>query len=280
MSTQTARPAKALTPPDIIARKGGDPLVCLTAYTTPVAKLVDGHCDLILVGDSVGMVVHGLDNTLGVTMEMMILHGQAVRRGLRHALMVVDLPFGAYEAGPDQAFANAVRLVKETGCDAIKIEGGVHMAETIRFLTERSIPVVAHIGLTPQSIRRFGGYKVQGRGDAADHVLADAVAVSEAGAFAVVVESVPESLGTRITEAIAVPTIGIGASATCDGQILVVDDMLGMFTDFTPKFVKRYGELAGHAQEAIARYAEEVRTRTFPGPDHVYGEGPAKAGKT
>lgn len=278
MSTQrTAN--KPLTPPDILARKGGDPLVCLTAYSTPVARFMDAHCDLVLVGDSVGMVVHGLDNTLGVTLEMMILHGQAVRRGLKHALMLVDLPFGSYEAGPEQAFENAVRLIKETGCEAIKIEGGVHMAPTIRFLTERSIPVVAHIGLTPQSIKRFGGYKVQGRGEAAERVLADARAVADAGAFAVVVESVPEILGARITSEIDIPTIGIGASSSCDGQILVVDDLLGMFTDFTPKFAKRYAELAATAEAAIEAYAVDVKARRFPGPEHVYGETPRPASR-
>lgn len=270
--------ALPVTPPDIRARKGGMPLVCLTAYTTPVAKLVDRHCDLILIGDSVGMVVHGLPDTLGVTMEMMVLHGRAVRRGLSHALMVVDMPFGSCEEGPEQAFRNAAILMRETGCSAVKIEGGVHMAPTIKFLTERSIPVVGHVGLTPQSVHRFGGYKVQGRGSEGEAVLRDAQAVAEAGAFAVVLEKVPDALARRVTAEIPVPTIGIGASAGCDGQILVVDDMLGIFTDFTPKFAKRYAELGEAADAAISTYADEVRARKFPAPEHVYGDTPKPVG--
>ena len=264
-----------MTPPKLIARKGGDPIVALTAYTTPMAQIVDRHCDLVLVGDSVGMVLHGMPDTLGVTMDMMVLHGQAVRRGLKSALMLVDLPFGSYEESPEQAFRNASRLMAETGCAAVKLEGGVAMAETIAFLSARSIPVVGHIGLTPQSVHRFGGYGVQGRGAHAEAVLGDARAVAEAGAFAVVVEKVPDILARRITADIAVPTIGIGASAGCDGQILVVDDMIGMFADFKPKFVKRYAELADDADKAIAAYAEDVRARTFPAPEHVFGDSVA-----
>lgn len=266
-----------LTPPDIRARKGKEPLVCLTAYSTPIAKLVDRHCDLVLVGDSVGMVVHGLPSTVGVTMDMMVMHGQAVRRGLKNALLLVDLPFGSYEESPEQAFRNAARLMAETGASAVKLEGGVHMAETIAYLTARSIPVAGHIGLTPQAVNSFGGYKVQGRGAHGEKVLADAKAVAEAGAFAVVLEKVPEVLAKRITMAIDIPTIGIGASSSCDGQILVIDDMLGMFTDFAPKFAKRYAELAREADAAIASYASDVRARTFPGPEHVYGDGPQPA---
>lgn len=266
-----------MTPPKIVARKGGDPIVCLTAYTTPVAQIIDRHCDLVLVGDSVGMVVHGLPDTLGVTMEMMILHGQAVRRGLKSALMVVDLPFGSYEESPEQAFRNAARLMRETGCSAVKLEGGVQMAETVAFLTERSIPVMGHVGLTPQSVHRFGGYGVQGRGNQADAVLRDARAVAEAGAFAVVIEKVPDILARRITADIAVPTIGIGASAACDGQILVTDDVLGMFLKFKPKFAKRYAELGAEAERAVAQYASEVRARSFPASEHVFGDGPAPA---
>ncbi len=265
---------KAITSPQIARAKGTTPLVCLTAYTTPVAKLVDPHCDIVLVGDSVGMVLHGLPSTLGVSLEMMILHGKAVRRGLERALMVVDMPFGSYEEGPEQAFRNAARLMAETGCAAVKLEGGKEMAATVRFLTGRGIPVMAHVGLTPQSVNAFGGYAVQGRGEDADRVSADATAVVDAGAFAVVLEKVPESLARRITEEVAVPTIGIGASAVCDGQILVVDDMLGMFTDFRPKFVKRYAELGGEAGRAIAAYAAEVRERRFPAAGHVFGDGP------
>lgn len=268
-------PTPPVTPPAIMARKGNAPIVCLTAYTTPIAQLVDRHCDLVLVGDSVGMVMHGLPDTLGVTLDMMILHGKAVRRGLKSALMVVDLPFGTYEESPEQAFRNAATLMRETGAGAVKLEGGAHMAPTIRFLTQRAIPVVAHIGLTPQSVHTFGGYKVQGRGAEAQAVLRDAQAVAEAGAFAVVIEKVPDILARRITADIDIPTIGIGASAACDGQILVVDDMLGMFADFKPKFVKRYADLGTQAEKAIAAYAEEVRARRFPANEHLFGDVPA-----
>lgn len=269
---ETGSTRRPMTPPAIRARKGGVPIVCLTAYTTPMAQLVDKHCDLVLVGDSVGMVLHGLPDTLGVTVDMMVLHGKAVRRGLKSALMVVDMPFGSYEASPEEAFRNAAHLMRETGAEAVKIEGGEHMAPTIRFLSQRSIPVVAHIGLTPQAINAFGGYRVQGRGAEAEQVLRDAHAVAEAGAFAVVIEKVPEALARQITEDIAVPTIGIGASAACDGQILVVDDILGMFVDFRPKFVKRFAQLGNDAESAIAAYAEEVRARSFPAPEHLFSD--------
>ncbi|TDK51059.1 3-methyl-2-oxobutanoate hydroxymethyltransferase [Antarcticimicrobium luteum] len=270
MSATASSPA--LTAGDIRARKGGTPLVSLTCYTTPMARVMDTHCDFVLVGDSVGMVLHGLPSTLGVTMEMMILHGQAVARGLTHALMVVDMPFASYEEGPQQAFRNAARLMAETGAGAVKLEGGLHMAETIAFLTARGIPVMAHIGLTPQSVNTLGGYKVQGRDDQAAAVLADARAVAEAGAFAVVLEKIPASLADRITAEVPIPTIGIGASAGCDGQVLVVDDMLGLFAEFKPKFVKRYADLAQRAEAAIAEYASDVRARSFPGPEHVFAD--------
>lgn len=263
---------KRLVPPDVRARKGGTPLVVLTAYTTPIARLVDPHCDMVLVGDSVGMVLHGLPSTLGVTMEMMILHGQAVARGAEKAMMVIDMPFGSYEESPEQAFRNAARLMTETGASAVKLEGGAHMAPTIAFLTQRSIPVMAHIGLTPQAVNTLGGYRVQGRGGDAERIRADAHAVAGAGAFSVVLEKVPDALATGITREIDIPTIGIGASAACDGQVLVVDDMLGLFTSFRPKFVKRYAELGAEADKAIAAYAAEVRARTFPAPEHVFGE--------
>jgi 3-methyl-2-oxobutanoate hydroxymethyltransferase len=262
----------AITPPAIAKAKGGPPIVCLTAYTTPVAKLVDAHCDVVLVGDSVGMVLHGLPSTLGVTLDMMILHGKAVRRGVSRALLVVDLPFGSYEEGPDQAFRNAARAMAETGCAAVKLEGGASMAATIAFLTQRGIPVMAHLGLTPQSVNAFGGYGVQGRGADGARILRDAQAVAEAGAFAVVLEKIPDALATRITQEIPIPTIGIGASAACDGQILVVDDMLGAFADFRPKFVKRYAELGAAADRAIAAYAAEVRARKFPAAEHVFAD--------
>lgn len=267
---------KRLAPPDIQARKGTEPLVVLTAYTTPMARLVDAHCDIALVGDSVGMVLHGLPSTLGVTMDMMILHAQAVARGLNRAMMVVDMPFGAYEEGPEQAFRNAARLMAESGAAAVKLEGGLHMAETIAFLTRRGIPVMGHVGLTPQSVNVFGGYRVQGRGEDAERVRDDAIAVAEAGAFSVVLEKVPDALARDITRALAIPTIGIGASADCDGQVLVVDDMLGMFTSFRPKFVRRYAELGEAAEEAIAAYAADVRARRFPAPEHVFAAEPPR----
>jgi 3-methyl-2-oxobutanoate hydroxymethyltransferase len=270
--------SKALTPPDIAARKGSAPIVCLTAYTTPISRIVDRHCDLILVGDSVGMVLHGLASTVGVTLEMMILHGQAVRRGAERALVVVDLPFGSYEASPEQAFSSAARVMAETNCAAVKLEGGEAMAETVRFLTRRGIPVMAHVGLTPQAVNTFGGYKVQGRGASAERVAADARAVAEAGAFSVVLEKITDTLARTITQQISAPTIGIGASAACDGQILVIDDVLGLFDDFRPKFVKRYAEFGRDADAAIAAYAADVRERKFPAAEHVFGDGPQRRG--
>ena len=270
MSANSKTPA--ITASDILAQKGKTPIVSLTAYTTPMAQMMDEHCDFVLVGDSVGMVLHGLPSTLGVTMEMMILHGAAVARGLSRAMLVIDMPFGSYEESPQQAFGNAARLMRETNAAAVKLEGGVEMAPTIRFLVERGIPVMAHVGLTPQSINTLGGYKVQGRDDAGAAVLAGAQAVSEAGAFAVVLEKVPQNLADEITAAVPIPTIGIGASAGCDGQVLVVDDMLGLFTAFKAKFVKRYGNLGVDAEAAIAAYAAEVRAREFPAPEHVFAD--------
>ena len=263
---------RAVLPPDIRARKGQVPLVVLTAYTTPVARLVDAHCDMALVGDSVGMVLHGLPSTIGVTMEMMILHGRAVVRGLQKAMAVIDMPFGSYEESPQQAYRNAARLMAETGAPCVKLEGGVHMAETIAFLTKRGIPVQAHIGLTPQSVNTLGGYKVVGRDGEADLVMQDALAVEAAGAFSVVLEKVPMGLAARITQRLSIPTIGIGAGVACDGQVLVVDDMLGFFTEFRPKFVKRYADLGALASEAIADYAAEVRARTFPAEEHAFAD--------
>ncbi len=272
----TARKTAPL-PDDIRAMKGAKPIVSLTAYTTPMAEMMDAECDFVLVGDSVGMVLHGLPSTLGVTMDMMVMHGRAVARGLQSAMMVVDLPFGAYEQSPQQAFENAARIMAETGAGAVKLEGGQHMADTIAFLVARGIPVMAHIGLTPQSINTIGGYKVQGRGDAAGVLAADAQAVTDAGAFAVVLEKVPAELADDITAKISIPTIGIGAGAGCDGQILVVDDMLGLFTAFKPKFVKRYATLGADGRNAIAAYAAEVRSRAFPAPEHSFStEAPKK----
>jgi len=266
----------AITASDILAQKGKAPIVSLTAYTTPMAQVMDGICDFVLVGDSVGMVLHGLPSTLEVTMEMMILHGQAVRRGLTQSMLVIDMPFGSYEQSPAQAFENAARLMRETGAGAVKLEGGEVMEDTIAFLTKRGIPVMAHIGLTPQSIHTLGGYKVQGRGAAATQLMADAQAVTRAGAFAVVLEKVPQALADQITETVAIPTIGIGASAQCDGQILVVDDMLGLFTAFKAKFVKRYAHLGDDAKAAVQAYADEVTARSFPGPEHVFSDEVSK----
>jgi 3-methyl-2-oxobutanoate hydroxymethyltransferase len=265
-------PVRAVLPPDIRARKGGQPLVMLTAYTTPVARLVDPHCDITLVGDSVGMVLHGLPSTLGVTMEMMLLHGKAVVRGAAKSMVVIDMPFGSYEESPEQAYRNAARLMAETGAPAVKLEGGAHMAATIAFLTKRGVPVMAHVGLTPQAVNTLGGYKVVGREAEAEVVMEDARAVEAAGAFSVVLEKVPEGLAARITQSLTIPTIGIGAGARCDGQVLVVDDMLGLFTEFRPKFVRRYAELGLAASEAIAAYAADVRARAFPGPEHGFAD--------
>ena len=274
----TARKSAPM-PQDILARKGGTPLVSLTAYTTPMAEMMDGICDFVLVGDSVGMVLHGLPSTVGVTMEMMIMHGQAVRRGLTTSMLVMDMPFGSYEESREQAFRNAARLMAETGAGAVKLEGGAGMADTINFLVSRGIPVMAHIGLTPQSINTLGGYKVQGRGEAAGLLMADAQAVAGAGAFAVVLEKVPAVLADKITAQVAIPTIGIGASANCDGQILVVDDMLGLFTAFKAKFVKRFAMLGDDARAAIQAYADEVQARSFPAAEHTFAENAPEKSK-
>lgn len=259
-----------ITAVDILRRKGGEPIVSLTSYHAHTAALLDGIVDFILVGDSLGMVMHGLKTTIPVTLDMMVLQGQAVMRGSRRALVVVDLPFGSYEESPAVAFRAAVRVMKETGCGAVKLEGGLRLAETVRFLTERGIPVMGHVGLTPQAFNTMGGFKIQGRDAAgAEAVEADARAIAEAGAFAIVVEGVPETVASTITRAVPVPTIGIGASADCDGQILVLEDILGLSAS-VPKFVKRYGQLAEHITAAVEAYATDVRSRSFPGPEHVY----------
>ncbi len=268
MSAQTQ--TRRITATDIRARKGGEPLVCLTAYDAPMARILDPHCDLLLVGDSVGMVVHGLDSTIGVTLDMMILHGKAVMRGAKRALVAVDMPFGSYESSPQQAFENAARIMSETGCQAIKIESGTYAAETIDFMAQRSIPVIGHIGLRPQAALADGGFKAKGRNDIERHrVIEEAVATAQAGAFAIVIEGVAEDLAREITAQVKVPTIGIGASAACDGQILVTQDMLGVF-DWTPKFVKRYDNMAERTDAAVAQYAADVRSRAFPSDDEVY----------
>ena len=275
MSSHRQPSVRRVTAPDIAARKGGQPIVCLTAYTAPMADLLDEHCDLLLVGDSVGMVVHGLPNTVGVTLDMMILHGQAVMRGSRAAMVVVDLPFGSYEGSPEVAYANAARVMKETGAGAVKVEAGPAVVANIEYLVQRGIPVMGHVGLRPQAVLVDGGFKAKGRDEAErTRILAEAEATVAAGAFAIVVEGVAEGLAQEITAAVAVPTIGIGASAGCDGQILVTDDMLGLF-DWTPKFVRRYADLRGEIGRAVAGYADDVRNRRFPGPAEIYF---AKAG--
>jgi len=258
--------------PDLAARKGGEPIVCLTAYTTPVARLLDPHVDLLLVGDSLGMVLYGFDSTLAVTLEMMIAHGAAVRRGSRHACLVVDMPFGSYQESPAAAFRSAARIMAEAGCSAVKLEGGVEMAETVDYLVRRGIPVMGHVGLTPQSVNRLRGYRARGRDrQEADAIIADAEAVAAAGAFNIVLEGVVELLAREVVSRIATPIIGIGASAACDGQVLVSEDMTGLFSEFRPKFVKRFAEIGPEIGKAAAAYAAEVRARRFPAAEHVFG---------
>jgi 3-methyl-2-oxobutanoate hydroxymethyltransferase len=272
----TPAPMKRLTVPAIRARKAaigrgeGQPLVMLTAYTVRMAQLLDPHCDILLVGDSLGQVIYGLPSSLPVTLEMMAAHGAAVVRGSYHAVVVIDMPFGTYEKSPEQAFDSASRLLKETGAAAVKLEGGAAMAPTIAFLCERGIPVMGHVGLTPQAVNALGGYGARGRSqEEAAKIADDARAVAEAGAFALVIEGVVEPIAATITRAIDCPTIGIGGSAECDGQVLVIDDMLGMF-ERVPRFVKRYEELAGRISAAVEAYAGDVRERRFPTADQVY----------
>ena len=262
---------KRITVPELQAQKGTRPIVSLTAYSAPMAKLLDPHIDVFIVGDSVGMVLYGMDSTLGVTLDMMIAHGRAVVRGSKRACVIVDMPFASYQETPSLAYRNAARVLAESGCDGIKLEGGVEMADTIAFLVERGIPVMGHVGLTPQSVHRFGGYRIQGRSPAASRrILADARAVADAGAFTMVIEGVVETLARDITNAVPVPTIGIGASADCDGQVLVTEDLVGLFSDFTPSFVRRYAELGPALSDAVATYARDVRARRFPGPEHCF----------
>jgi 3-methyl-2-oxobutanoate hydroxymethyltransferase len=266
----TPQPMKRLTVPRIRQRKGGEPLVMLTAYTVRMAQLMDPHCDMLLVGDSLAQVIYGLPHTVAVTMEMMAAHGAAVVRGSYHAAVIVDMPFGSYESSPQQAFENAARLLKETGAAGVKMEGGKVIAPTIDFVTSRGIPVMGHVGLTPQAVNILGGYGVRGKSEAeAKAIVEDAEAVAKAGAFAMVIEGVMEPIAIEITQKVGCPTIGIGASAQCDGQVLVTEDMLGLF-DRTPKFVKRYGAMQGHVEDAVKQYAEDVRARAFPGPDQLY----------
>lgn len=266
-----------ITPRALSDRKSGEPIVALTAYSAQIARLLDPHCDLILVGDSLGMVLYGLPTTLGVTLEMMIAHGQAVVRGSERSCVVVDMPFGTYQESPELAFRHAAQLMASTGCSGIKIEGGIEMAATAAFLVARGIPVLGHIGLTPQSVNTLGGFRVQGRDEAAaERIVSDALALAEAGVFAMVVEGTVEPLARRITEAVAVPTIGIGGSAACDGQILVTDDVIGLFEDFTPKFVKRYAAVGSAIGAAAEAYAADVHARRFPGPEHTFPVSPKR----
>ena len=270
MSSQVQQTVRRIAAPDIRARKGGEPIVCLTAYDAPTAALLDGHCDLLLVGDSVGMVVHGLPNTVGVTMEMMILHGQAVMRGARRAMVVVDMPFGSYEGGREIAYENCARMMKETGAQAVKLESGPTVPETIAYLVQRGIPVMGHVGLRPQAVLTDGAFKAKGRTEEErQRVIAEAQATADAGAFSIVIEGVAEGLAREITEAVSVPTVGIGASAACDGQILVTPDMLGLF-DWTPKFVRKYADLRGEIDRAVAGYAADVKGRRFPAEVETY----------
>ncbi len=274
----TANPMKRISVPEIRARKGGERIVCLTAYTAATAKLIDPYVDMLIVGDSLGMVLYGLETTLGVTLRMMIDHGAAVVRGSERACVIIDLPFGSYQESPAQALRTSVQVMAETGCAGVKFEGGVEMAETISFLVGRGIPVLGHVGLMPQSVMSAGGYRAQGKSeDQAARILADAEAVADAGAFAVVVEGTMEPVAREITERIAVPTIGIGASPACDGQVLVTEDLVGLTAGFTPKFVKRYADLGHDLAAAASAFARDVRSGRFPGPEHCYGmkqEGP------
>jgi 3-methyl-2-oxobutanoate hydroxymethyltransferase len=255
----------------IRARKGGEPIVCLTAYTYTIARLLEPHVDLLLVGDSVAMVLHGHENTLGATMDMMILHGKAVMRGVRNACVVIDMPAGSYEESPEQALASARRIFEETHCHAVKLEGGADMADRIAAIVEAGIPLMGHIGLQPQSVEKEGGYKIKGRTDESiARLLDDARAVEQAGAFSLVIEGTLEPVAAQITRELAIPTIGIGASAACDGQILVIDDAVGLTVDRVPKFVKEYADLRNEVAKAAMSYAAEVRARAFPTADHVF----------
>lgn len=261
---------KRVTVPAIMARKGGEPIVMLTAYTARTAQLLDPHCDILLVGDSLAQVIYGLPSTLPVTLEMMIAHGAAVVRGSMHSLVVVDMPFGSYEGSPEQAFTSAARILAETGAAAVKLEGGDAMAPTIDFLTHRGIPVMGHVGLTPQAINALGGYGARGKSQQ-EHakLVGDAKAICQAGAFAMVVEGVVEPVAIQISQSVSCPTIGIGASAQCDGQVLVTEDMMGLF-ERVPRFVQKFHNMAGELSDTAARYAEAVKSRRFPGPENIY----------
>jgi 3-methyl-2-oxobutanoate hydroxymethyltransferase len=269
-ATPVSAPMKRMTVPAVRKRKGGDPLVMLTAYTVRTAQLLDPHCDLLLVGDSLGQVIYGLPSTVPVTLDMMAAHGAAVVRGSYHAVVIIDMPFGSYEASPEKAFESAAWLLKQTGAAGVKMEGGAAMAPTVRFLTERGIPVMGHVGLTPQAVNMLGGYGARGRTqEEASKIIDDAQAIANAGAFSLVIEGVVEPIAIEITRTVDCPTIGIGASAQCDGQVLVAEDMLGLF-ERTPRFVKRFDDLAARVSQAARAYAGAVRDRSFPGPEQTY----------
>ncbi len=279
MSTAPAPPhrmggtplSSRLTPRDMTLRKGRQPIVCITAYTAPMAGFMDPHVDMLLLGDTVGMIVYGMDNTLGVTLDMTIAHTSAVVRGSARACVIADMPFGSYQASPEDAFRACARVMAETGCSGVKLEGGIEMAETVAFLVERGVPVLGHVGLKPQSVNVVGGLRVQGKTRREARIVAhDAKSIAAAGAFAVVIESTVEPVARAITRDLDVPTIGIGASVGCDGQIIVAEDTLELFGAFTPKFVKRYAELGQAVSAAVGAYAADVRARKFPGPVHVY----------
>jgi 3-methyl-2-oxobutanoate hydroxymethyltransferase len=271
MSTTNDKPIKRNTTKSIAALRGKSPIVCLTAYTAPMASFLDEAADLLLVGDSLGMVVYGLESTIGVTMDMMINHTKAVMRGSKKACVIFDMPFGSYQESPQTAFRNASRALMETGCSGVKLEGGKEMAETVKFLVERGIPVMGHIGLTPQSVNVMGGFCTQGKTDeTAKMIMEDAIAIEKAGAFSIVIEGTIEPVARDITKKVNVPTIGIGASPACDGQVLVAEDTLGLFSDFRPKFVKQYADLGAEVSKCAMAYAEEVRNRTFPAAEHCF----------
>ena len=270
----TPQPMRRLTVPRIRARKKDgvteEPIVMLTAYTARQAQLLDAHCDILLVGDSLAQVIYGLESTVPVTLEMMANHAAAVVRGSYHSVVVVDMPFGSYEASKEQAFESASFLLKQSGAAAVKLEGGEAMAEMVAFLNQRGIPVMGHVGLTPQAVNVLGGYAARGRSDSeAEKIVSDAKALDDAGAFAIVIEGVVEPIAIEATKAVSCPTIGIGASAQCDGQVLVTDDMLGMF-DRVPRFVKQYEDIASIIEKTVATYAEEVRARSFPSEEQTY----------
>ncbi len=269
MSTQNQE--RRLNVRDLAAMKGSRPIVSLTAYSAPMARALDGHADLILVGDSLGMVLYGMDTTVGVSLDMMVAHGAAVVGATRRACVIVDLPFGSYQESPEAAFRTSARVMAETGCSGVKLEGGVEMAETVRFLSARGVPVLGHIGLMPQSVNAAGGFRVQGRtDDGARRIRADTSAIADAGAFAIVIENTVEALARSLTEELKVPTIGIGASPACDGQILVTEDIVGLGGDFTPRFAKRYAEFGEQLNKAVGQYAEDERARRFPAAEHCF----------